>query len=456
MALLIIYLCIFLGIGLYDYFRINSFDDFVVAGRKQSESFVIMSLLATIIGASATLGVVDMAYKVGFPAFWWLGVGAIGLILQSFLLSERVRAFEGYTLPDIAQKVGGNSARWITAFIIGISWLGIVAAQFVAFSQIISLITGNTNTTLLLVITSLAIVVYTIIGGQISILKTDSIQFSLLAIGLLYVFFGLFMGKPIVNFMDIFSKIELLNENFRWLDLIYFLFIVGGAFFIGPDVFSRNFTAKDGKTAKNAALKAGIALFFFSALITLIGMWGREYILEASNSNVLVYLISTHLSKIAGMVLSLGLLSAIISSADTCIITTAAIIENDILKQKSLNNTRILAGLIGIIALIIAVFKKNIISLLMYAYSIFVPGIVCPLFIAIWFYKKRKINKVWWLLAVFMGGSIGLISNIINIKYLALLGMGISLVLSIMSVLSSNKEEIMVKDSKSTELYQVS
>jgi SSS family solute:Na+ symporter len=434
MIWLVIFFFILVGIGIFDYFRIRNFDEFVVAGRKQSEPFVLMSLLATTMGASATLGVVNLAYGIGFPAFWWLGAGSLGLILQAIFLSEKVRTFESYTLPHIAKIVSGEEGKLITAIIIAFSWVGIIAAQFVALSEIIAVITGNANTLPLLIITSVVIILYTTIGGQLSILKTDALQFLLLAGGLLFSFYYLFFVSPRGRSIFVFTNIELVNDKFDMTNLAYFLLIVGGSFFIGPDVFSRNFTARNGKTARMATLKAGIFLLFFSILITSIGLWAKELTIDIDKTNVFVYIIANYLPEAAGIVLALGLLAAIISSADTCILTSAAILENDIFKGKKVKNTRFFAAVIGVMALIIAVFKKDIITLLLYTYSIFTPGIVCPLFIAIWFYKKRQLNKIIWISAIIVGGSLGLLSNVLNMKYLALVGMGLSLILSIYSI----------------------
>jgi len=188
MFILGLMIIVFVMVSCLDYKKTRNFDDFVVAGRNQPGSFIVMSLMATMIGASATLGVADKAYSTGFPAFWWLLVGAVGLILQSVLLSEKIRAYDAYTLPDIARKTAGTEGQVLIAFIIMLSWTGIIAAQFVAFSAIISFISGNTNTTSLLIITSAAIIIYTAVGGQLSIIKTDAVQFVLLAAGMIYTF----------------------------------------------------------------------------------------------------------------------------------------------------------------------------------------------------------------------------------------------------------------------------
>ncbi|KNF08492.1 Na+/proline symporter [Gottschalkia purinilytica] len=438
---LIIYVLLFLGIGLYNYFQANSYDDYVVAGRKQSQPIILMSLLSTIIGGSATFGTADMVYNMGFPAFWWLGVGGIGLILQSIFLSKKIRDFDAYTLPDIANKIVGEGGKLIIAFIIVTSWTGIIASQFTALSQIFSVITGSSNTLALLIIVSITVIIYTAIGGQLSVIKTDAIQFVILAIGIVCTFYYLFFSGAQMNVASVFSNIELFNDKFNWLNLINLLFIVGGTYFIGPDMFSRNLAAKDGKVAKKAAFNAGILLFFFSFLITSIGLWAKLNITDLGNENPLVYMISNHLPTSIGIALAIGLVSALISSADTCLITTATIIENDILKRNKVSDTRIFVLAIGLISLLIAVLKQDIISLLLGAYSVYAPGIVCPLLIAIWFYKKKEINKILWFLAIIVGGSSGILDNFLKIKYLPLIGMGCSLILSVLSVFLSNEYE---------------
>jgi len=439
---LAIFFIILIVIGVFDLLHIKRFDQFIVAGRNQSQPFVLMSVLASIIGASSTLGVANLAYNYGFPAFWWLGAGSIGLFLQGFLISKKIRSFNCFTLPHLANEVAGEGGKLITAIIIVVSWLGIIAAQFVALSDIIAIISGNPKTIPLLIVTSLVIVLYTVIGGQLSILKTDALQFIMLIFGLLFCFIYLFFFSSNNVSFQVFSNIQLLNSQLDFMDLVYFLFIIGGSFFIGPDIFSRNFTAKDGNTAKTATIKAGFFLLFIGLLITLIGMWAKEASIDTGKSNVLIYIIENYLPKFATIILAFGLLAAIISSADTCIITTAAILENDILKKHKVKDTRIFAAIIGIIALIIALFKKNIVALLLYGYSIFTPGIVIPLFLALHFYKKRQLNIKIWILAIIIGGCLGLMANIFNIKPLALVGMSFSSLISFFAFPANVKKEL--------------
>ena len=140
--------------------------------------------------------------------------------------------------------------------------------------------------------------------------------------------------------------------------------------------------------------------------------------------------------------LCLALISTLLSSADTCLINASSIIEYDILKRDKVNEIRVIVGVLGIASIIIALFKTDIISLLMGAYSIYAPGVVFPLTFAILFHEKKDINKPMWLLAVLSGGICGILNSYFKVgfEFLPLTGMGISLVLSVLSiVVSKNK-----------------
>ena len=161
----VIYVALLLLIGIADSFRIKSFEDFAVAGKKQTGAYVIMSLMATMIGASATMGVMGRVTTLGFPAFWWLAVGSVGLLLQAGFISEKIRALDANTLPELVNKLVGRTGSAIVAIIIVIAWPGIIASQILAMSSILALVTGRENNKTLMLIVALAVIVYTTIGG---------------------------------------------------------------------------------------------------------------------------------------------------------------------------------------------------------------------------------------------------------------------------------------------------
>ena len=183
MKLLLIYFFVLGFICIRDLFKVKNFDDYVVAGRKQSSPFVFMSLMATVLGASATVGIAARAESIGFAAFWWLAVGAIGFWFQAAFLSKPVHDLDVRTLPEIAEKTVGKTGRKLVALIIAVSWIGIIAAQFAAVAGFIGLVLGHDAGTQSVLITAVIVIVYTLLGGQLSVVRTDALQFGILTLG---------------------------------------------------------------------------------------------------------------------------------------------------------------------------------------------------------------------------------------------------------------------------------
>ena len=75
-------------IGCFCARRIQTPDDYYVAGRRTGVIYLAGSLLATILGSSAILGTIDMGFAKGWAGAWLLVCGAAGLLA---LCSSRVQ-----------------------------------------------------------------------------------------------------------------------------------------------------------------------------------------------------------------------------------------------------------------------------------------------------------------------------------------------------------------------------
>nr|WP_319490516.1 sodium:solute symporter family protein [uncultured Desulfobacter sp.] len=427
MIFLILYVVVLLGFGFFECKKIKNFDDFIISGRTQKTSAIAYSILATCIGASATLGVISTARNIGFPAFWWLGAGAVGLLLQSLFLSRRVRAVGAYTLPDLTEKLMGRDARFLTSIIVVIAWTGIIAAQFVAGAKLLSAF-GNIDPNISITVTALVIVAYSAMGGQSSVMKTDRIQFALLVGALVFTLVYLYAGRP-VPLADI--RFDLTNGDFTFENLVYYLLVVGGSYFVCPLLFSRILTARDVLTARRASFLSALGLVAVSVVITLIGIWASFHIDPSYDKDILAFIISEKLPAAGGIALLIGLVSAIISSADTCLFAVASIVEYDILKQERVQTTRFVIGIIGVASALLAMKNPDIISLLIQAYAVFTAGVVPPVAVALIMWQRRSIHSHWCSAAIIVGGILGLGANLLGMDMLAVCGMAVSTALSI-------------------------
>ena len=104
LIIIAVYFAGMIAVGLVSRRRVKATDDFFVAGRKGSTLFITGSLLATIIGGSATVGMAGLGFSRGLTGAWWLLVGSIGLVVLGFLFAKKVRQYALYTLPELVKE----------------------------------------------------------------------------------------------------------------------------------------------------------------------------------------------------------------------------------------------------------------------------------------------------------------------------------------------------------------
>ncbi|MFC2002260.1 sodium:solute symporter [Chloroflexota bacterium] len=190
LIIIILYFLGMLAIGVVSQRKTKKVDDFFVAGRKSSSLFVTGSLLATIIGGSATVGMAGLGFKQGLTGAWWLLVGSIGLVFLGLFFAKKIRKLALYTLPELVEKQYDRRMALATSVLIAVAWIGITAAQIIAAGKILGIL-GLGNPVLWMVIFTIVFVAYTALGGQYAIIRTDTLQ-------TLIIFAGIFGGLALV------------------------------------------------------------------------------------------------------------------------------------------------------------------------------------------------------------------------------------------------------------------
>ena len=208
----------------------ESIEAFFVNNRESSASSVGISIVASCVGGSATIGMAGLAWQVGTPAFWWLGTGAIGLMILTFFLAKTVRETGARTMPEMVTTFIGAPARPVISLIIVLAWLSITAAQFSAMAAIIAPLTGMEFLPSL-IIGAVIVVAYAALGGQSVVIKSDVMQHAILMVALAITFGVFFWDRP-----NAFEAVpfEVLNSDFPFSRFSYFLFILGGSYIICP------------------------------------------------------------------------------------------------------------------------------------------------------------------------------------------------------------------------------
>ena len=447
---MILYFVVMLGIGFYAYIRRQtaSNDGFFVANRRGTTPLIAGSLCATFIGASVVLGMTKRGYDMGLPGAWWLLVGAIGLFVLGLFFAKKVRRVGLYTLPELVEQQYGGAAGLAASILIVVAWLAVIAAQILAVKTLLTVtLPYDISPWILMAVATFVFVLYTVLGGQYSIIRTDFVQFGLLAVGICVAlvlvlvkvggFSGLTSGLPSGHLSFP------VNASFGWYELVSLLILTGATYVVGPDMYSRLFCARDGDVARSSALWAGAVAIPIAFVIVLIGMGAMVLFPDISSGLAFPTVIKEVFPIGVSGLLIAALLAAIMSSADTVLLTTSTILSQDVYRRffpdmtegQSLLISRIGVVLVGILALVVALELSDIISSLLLAYTIFTSGVVIPVIAG--FYKdKLKVNSAGAIAAIIGGGGTALLINRLaerdllgGIEYLDLVGLGVCIVL---------------------------
>lgn len=410
-----IYFLFVLGVGIYSSFKIKHPDDYYVAGKKASLLPVSGSLLATILGGSAILGTIELGQEIGWAALWFLFSAAAGLFAL-LPLAKKVKRFGNYTLPELLARFYGHKAEKVASVVIPLAWIGIIAAQIIAAAKLINSL-GYLNYSNGVIISSAVFIIYTLLGGQLSILKTDMFQALLIVAGLLALTFFA-VKQPEIKTIKPFNINELFNSRFTIVDLFILLLTYSVTFVVGPDIYSRIFCAKNEQTARNSILLVAVVLVLFSFILTFLGVFSAEM----NNKELLSFAQNLLPNWFFGIFVA-AILSAVMSSADTTLLSSAIILtelfSGHLNEKKSLHKTRIIVVLLGILSTVVAIFITSIIQALLVALTFFSGAFAVPVILGL---LEKKVNPNYVLPAIILGGIIALMGKIITVFNHELLG----------------------------------
>ncbi|MDR2825714.1 MAG: hypothetical protein LBV76_02835 [Deltaproteobacteria bacterium] len=412
---------------------------FFVNNRKSSALGVALSIVVSCVGASATIGMIGMAFTLGTPAFWWLGAGCVGLTLLSWLLAKKVRDSGAMTMPQLVVTFLGKTARPMIAVIITLAWSAILAAQFVAVTRVLESIT-ELPTLPCLAFGFLLVVMHTL-GGQAAIMHTDKLQagimLSALVILLIYLCAGNFAHNPVWLST---IRFEAVNADFSVQTLFYYLFIVGGNYLVCPMLFGRFLSAKDAGQARLGGFMAVAGLALCALLIVGIGLACKGLLApETAGDAVLTAALTTLTPAWMNLFISIALVSAIVSSADSCLVTAATVLAHDLLRCGRVGVSRICVVLLGFCGLALSFWGRGILDYLLMAYDIYVCGVVIPVFIGLLFYPRYRIKPVYACVAVCAGAVFGLTAAIGGNNRFSYVGMLVAAVITLCGVYNSEK-----------------
>ncbi len=429
-----VYLLAMLGVGFFFMLRNKTPEDYYVGGRKLKAAHIGLSVVATDVGGGFSIGLGGLGFLMGLSGSWLLFTGLIGAWLSAVFLIPKVsslaRAKKFLTFPQFLESAYNKKVALFAGVISAIGYIGFTSSQILAGAKLASsTFPALSIETALLVMGTIA-VVYTVLGGLKAVIYTDTIQWIVLMGGLLFVALP-YAYYHIGGIETIRATLEpdfLSLTAVSWSQIINWMFTIVPIWFIGMTLYQRIYAAQDTKTAQRGWLIAGLFEYPLMAFLGVtLGMFSRvalesgilaDHTLATLDAEMgLPVLLRTILpAGLMGIVLS-AYFSAIMSTADSCLMAASGNVLTDVLnlhKHKyNLRYSQLITLIIGILALFIALKVSSVLDLMLHSYSFMVSGMIIPVLAAL-FTKKPNPNAA--MAAMLIGGATTLCLILFEVK----------------------------------------
>ena len=388
------YLAALVAAGLWRAQKVQTGDDFLVAGRSLPARVLVFTLLATWIGSGSLFAGAGLGYRAGFPALWQSAGAWVGIALAYFL-APRVRRIAQYTVPDILELRYGPTARVLGTITTVLAYTTIAAYQFRGGGRLLALISGLDPVTGAL-ITAVFCIAFTAFAGMLSVAYLDigngAMMLLGVSLGVVYlVGFGGGMGGSIAALRP--DQITLFGSLSPQAALALFLptlFLLLGE----ANMYQKFFSAKDEGAARRAVAGWIVGTIIVEALIVSVGVLGSTALpgLGAGASEEIVVRVAVDvLPVVLGMMLLCGAAAIIVSTANSFLLTPSTNLIRDVY-QRFINPaatdrqmvlyTRILVAVLGAAGFVAGNFFPTILAMALWAYTMYGAGVTPALLAA--------------------------------------------------------------------------
>jgi len=394
----LLYLLLILIVGFVMYNRNKSHQDFILGGRAMNPWVIAFSERASGESAWLLLGLPGLGYAAGYIGMWD-AIGCVsGIILYWLVIAEKLRVQSeetgSITLPDFYAAKFSTLAipiRLTATLIIIFFFTFYLAAQFNGAGKVLNVTFGIPNIYGILLGT-IVIVFYTMMGGFLAVAWTDLIQ-GIIMIGALVIL-------PLVGFVEIMEQHKsldaaLASTGANYADLTggatgwaaFAVIISGLSWGLGymgqPHLLTRFMAinhAANIKISRRIAYIWAIPGFTGALMIGLVGLvyYGQGAFDDVEN--VMPQLANDLLpSWIAGIFIS-GAIAAMMSTADSqLLVITSSVIEDiyhktlgndNVSEKKLLYLSRIITIVVGVMGFIISITSQDLVfAMVSYAWA---------------------------------------------------------------------------------------
>ncbi len=377
-----VYILVVVIIGVMVRRYVSKVDQFLVAGRELNIYLGIASLTACEFGIVTCMYTAQNGYDKGFAgatpgillaiAMLFVGVTGFGI--------NPLRKAGVMTIPELFENKFGPRIRWMSGVVIvlgGLLNMGVFLRMGGDFLVIVCGLNPN-HLEITMTVLLFGIALYTIMGGMVSVLITDYLQFIMMSIGLLVVTIMIFAR---VGWGDMVAAIEtnhgaggfnpFVHPEMGPAYVIFNAFVAFSVVLTWQTMIQRVLSAKNSATGRK--IYKGTSPFFVCRFL-LPGLWGIAALAvltpEQVGENTMLAMpkfLGGFVPPIVMGIVVAAMLAADMSTDASYMLTWGSVIYNDIMapfhkgkwsQKKGLMWNRFIIAMIGIFLLVYGLWYK--------------------------------------------------------------------------------------------------
>ncbi|MYC30278.1 MAG: sodium/proline symporter [Chloroflexi bacterium] len=436
LCVFIAYFVVLIGIAIVRSRHMDDMSDYVLGGRKMGLITSGLSAASSAASGWTMLVLPALAFAAGMMHLWTVASIILGHWFAWTIMARRIRRYSiaadnSLTLPEFLEKRFGDTSGALRTLsgLIGIYFITLyVCSGLIAGAKLLEVVFGLDDTgqghNIGVIISLIAVVSYTFIGGFLAVSRTDVFQSLIMLAGFIIIpvtliltvnnpFQGLESTAP--GFWDPFT-----DQGNTKLGFLFFISSVGwGLGALGAHRIISRFMAvqreSDIRRSRNVGAVWVVLIFLFALLMGLVAapaLLDRGIVLPDAEKLYIVVAETFFHPVVAGLLLT-AVIAAVMSTADSQLLLASAIATDDLPIIKRITYAmrtqyRVWMGrgmllLVGIIAAAISIVSpESVFALVSLAWggmgAAFGPALILGLY---W----RRFNR-WGALAAVVSGTV--------------------------------------------------
>ncbi len=277
-----VYLVVVMVAGILVRKYVSKVDEFLLAGRELNIYLGIASLAATEFGIVTCMYSAQNGYDLGFSGMiiGILEMSAMIIVGLTGFCLKPLRNAGVITIPELFDKVYGKKVRWLSGVVIVLGGLLNMGVFLRTGGDFLVMCCGLNLKYLVITMASLlaCVAIYTVLGGLLSVLITDFLQFIVMSAGLIIITILIFakvgwgtMVDTVQTHYGASGFNPLANPSKQWAYFVYNAIAIFACVITWQTMIQHALAAKNSTVARKIYTRTS---FFFACRFILPGLWG--------------------------------------------------------------------------------------------------------------------------------------------------------------------------------------